>query len=47
MSAAAAKVAVDPSIPSSTEAQALEAYIGESAHCQDKWLANIDQMLPE
>ena len=36
-----------PAFPHSAEAQALKAFIGERAHCQDKWLADIDQMLTD
>jgi tetratricopeptide (TPR) repeat protein len=36
----------DDSTPSQADAAALQAYIAERTQCQDKWLADIDQILP-
>jgi hypothetical protein len=37
----------DDRTPSPDEAELLQAYIDESAHCKDTWLAGVDQILPE
>ena len=37
----------DDRTPSPAEAEVLQAYIGESAHCKDTWLVGVDQILPE
>ncbi len=37
----------DDRTPSPAEAELLQAYIDESAHCKDTWLAGVDQILPE
>ena len=37
----------DDRTPSAADAQVLRAYMDESTHCKDKWLAGIDQILPE
>jgi hypothetical protein len=37
----------DSRTPSPVEAELLKAYIDESAHCKDTWLAGVDQILPE
>jgi hypothetical protein len=37
----------DDRTPSPAVAELLQAYIDESAHCKDTWLAGVDQILPE